>query len=224
MKIFEKVKAWRERPIEKNFQVLLRKFRRLSISTFEAWKGYDFSGVISNADLKGNAESMANATAYQAYSPDQTLELLNELFLWKTDFRRFIDVGCGKGRQCIHVARRLDFPEVLGIDFSEELVSIAKVNLGRSNDKVKRSTRFITADARNWKLPEGRNVVFLFNPFDSELLDAFVKNNVDNFLNDGSVIVYASDNNCEALIENGFDVIYRSIEIRSSILVLAKRN
>ena len=224
MRIFEKVKVWWERPIEKNFVVLLRKFRRLSISIFEAWMGYDFSGLISNADLKGNAESISNATAYQAYSPDQTIELLNELFLWKTDFRRFIDVGCGKGRQCIHIAHQLNFPEVLGIDFSEDLVSIANANLARSNEKVKNSTRFITADARNWKLPHGRNVVFLFNPFDSELLNAFVKNNLDNFLNDGSVIVYASDNNCEVLLERGFNMIYRSIEIRSSILVLAKRN
>jgi len=224
MKIIEKVKVWRARPIEKNFVVLSRKFRRLSISIFEAWRGYDFSGVISNTDLKGNAESIANATAYQAYSPDQTMELLNELFLWKTDFMRFIDVGCGKGRQCIHVAHRLDFSEVLGIDFSKDLVSIANQNREQSSEKVKKSTKFITADARYWKLPEGRNVVFLFNPFDSELLDAFVKNNLDSFLNDGSVIIYASDNNCEVLLENGFNVIYRSIEIRSSILVLAKIN
>ncbi len=219
MSILRKIETWLKRPIEKNFLVLIRKLRRFYILVYEKICGYDFSGVIKNTDLNGSSESLANATAYQAYYPDSTISLVQELVGLDSEFVRFIDVGCGKGRQCIHVARRFAFSEVLGMDFDCDLVSIANENLSLAGEDVASRTKFLVADARHWRLPAGKNIVFLFNPFDSELLSKFIANNISNFRDHGSVLIYASDNCRKVIQAAGFDVIFRSLEIRSSFFV-----
>jgi hypothetical protein len=50
-------------------------------------------------------------------------------------------------------------------------------------------------------------------------LSNFVANNVDNFRDHGSVLIYVSDNCRKVIQAAGFDMIYRSLEIRSSFFV-----
>jgi SAM-dependent methyltransferase len=59
--------------------------------------------------------------------------------------RRVLDIGCGAGETSIAVARRCPDAEVVGIDFSEALVTVA-----RQRDPETSNLRFETADASRW--------------------------------------------------------------------------
>jgi len=69
-------------------------------------------------------------------------------FLNKVKVKRVIDVGCGSGRYAVELAKR-GF-EVVGVDFSEEMTSLAKRQAEREG--VAEHCRFICADFLDLKL------------------------------------------------------------------------
>jgi SAM-dependent methyltransferase len=84
----------------------------------------------------------------------------------------FIDLGCGKGLPLL-VADRLGFHEAIGVDFAPELTSIARKNatlVGAKNVKV------IDSDAASFQFPDGKLVVFLFNPFGDAVMAQVLEN------------------------------------------------
>lgn len=126
--------------------------------------------------------------------------------------RYFIDVGCGKGKQCIYAKKYFKFEKVIGIDFSNELIDIANRNL--SNIKYKNVELFV-ADAVDWKLPNEYCFIFIYNPFNEVILNKFILNNIDNFKNNGSVVCYANDLYRKVFADFGFETIYRDHESNS---------
>lgn len=85
----------------------------------------------------------------------------------------FVDVGAGMGRAVL-LAREYPFKQIVGIELSPHLAEIARDNLARSHgfDVACRDVRLIRADARKRRMPGGELVVFLYNPFDAQALDA----------------------------------------------------
>ncbi len=73
------------------------------------------------------------------------------------------------------------------------------------------------ADAREWKIPDGNNLIFLFNPFNEVLLNIFLSSNLDHFSKYPSIIAYAHDVHRHAVERFGFDMIYRSHRNRNSL-------
>lgn len=161
--------------------------------------------------------SIANACDYHPYGNPNFKNLIDEAILVEGSFDRFIDIGCGKGKQCIYAARYFDFKQVLGVEFSKPLVDIAELNF-----RLFKSDRLsvINEDATNWRIPDGRAVIFLFNPFNEVILDIFIRQNIDHFRKFNSVIAYANDLHRDILEGFGFKIIYRSQKIRNSILIL----
>jgi SAM-dependent methyltransferase len=83
----------------------------------------------------------------------------------------FVDIGSGMGRAVL-LASEYPFKQVLGIELSPALHAVASTNLSRARNFTARcrDLRLHCGDARRARLPKGDLVVFLFNPFDDEVL------------------------------------------------------
>jgi SAM-dependent methyltransferase len=95
------------------------------------------------------------------------------------DLRRyvFLDMGAGKGR-CLLMAAEYPFKKIIGVEYSEALAAIARVNISTySSQTVKcRDITCFCADASDFALPEQPLVIYLFNPFQGTVMDRVIKN------------------------------------------------
>jgi CelD/BcsL family acetyltransferase involved in cellulose biosynthesis/16S rRNA G966 N2-methylase RsmD len=84
----------------------------------------------------------------------------------------FVDLGAGKGRVLLLAALR-PFRRVVGVEISSTLHAEALANaasFGRRNPRA-RPIECVLADASEYEFPEGDLVVFLYNPFDAQLME-----------------------------------------------------
>jgi SAM-dependent methyltransferase len=88
----------------------------------------------------------------------------------------FVDVGAGMGRALL-LAARLRFKRLIGIEYSSELVAIARRNTqaARGLDIDPEKLEVAHADAITYQLPNEPLVIFLYNPFDCEAMGEFVE-------------------------------------------------
>ncbi len=89
----------------------------------------------------------------------------------------FLDLGCGKGR-VLAVASELAFREVVGIELSPELARSARDNarVVATRFPARPAIRVVTGDAVDPELAPGDLVIFLYNPFDMDLMAQLVAN------------------------------------------------
>jgi SAM-dependent methyltransferase len=81
-----------------------------------------------------------------------------------------VDVGSGLGRVALHAARR-PFRQIVGVEISPALHEVAKENRAAyRGDLACRDVRLVRADAAGFTFPRGDLVVYLYNPFRSEIL------------------------------------------------------
>jgi SAM-dependent methyltransferase len=89
----------------------------------------------------------------------------------------FLDYGCGMGRAVVLAARE-PFRRVLGIEIDAILSEIARQHIAAARQRGKLrcpEAQIITTDAAAWQVPEDVTVVFLFNSFTGELLEAVLE-------------------------------------------------
>ena len=205
--LFYKIQKWLKEPIFIKVQSIARRYYEYKNIYFSKINSLDFEGYIPCTDLTVDSQlSKVNGTAYQAYGSYYFFILINFALMMNAKPKYFIDIGCGKGKQCIYAKKYFDFNSIIGIDFSKELIDIANNNLSSLNFK---NIRFYLADAIKWRLPDDYCMVFLYNPFSEIILEKFILNNLDNFIKHGSVICYANDMHRNILINSGFQIIYR---------------
>ena len=99
----------------------------------------------------------------------------------------FIDVGCGNGLPLVFVKKKFDFQSVSGFDHIKEVVERSKDNVARAGLK---DINIFIADAKYFKLDNKKYFLYMFNPFDADIMNEFMKNNIDIMQKTGSVIAY----------------------------------
>ena len=124
--------------------------------------GCDTSGMIHRRRLG------PEATDYQAVDPDVFRATIAHIARQPgEDISRFtfVDLGCGKGRALL-LAEEYEFKKIVGVDFAKRLVKIASHNAA-----IVESQRItvIHGDVRDFDLPPGPLVVFLYNPFSERI-------------------------------------------------------
>ncbi len=82
----------------------------------------------------------------------------------------FCDLGCGKGRVLL-VAADLPFAHVIGVEVEEALYRTALRNVEPLSERIE----VFWLDATQFQLPAGPLVLFLFNPFEGEVLDDILR-------------------------------------------------
>ena len=83
----------------------------------------------------------------------------------------FADYGCGKGRAVLLAARH-PFKKVVGVEISTALCEIAEANVKAAAPILNsKNIDIIDADATTFEPPADLNVVFMYNPFDANIVE-----------------------------------------------------
>ncbi len=131
---------------------------------------------ISSKDLKIESKNKEFAFRYEPipnkdfYASMKYLNIQHEEYV-------FIDVGAGKGRALL-LASDYPFKEFIGIEFSKEVYNIANSNINKfiSINKKNYNYNLLYMDATEYTFPNENIILFLYNPFDGQVLYNFIDN------------------------------------------------
>jgi SAM-dependent methyltransferase len=143
---------------------------------FDTMYGTDTAKILSVGALDIPDALLAHANRYEAVMPEVFDFIMDRLQLRHEDYL-LVDVGSGKGRALL-LASRLPFKGVIGIEISAALTEIAEHNIrifGEENKRC-RSIQVVCVDATAYELPLENMVLYLYNPFDAQVMRAFVSN------------------------------------------------
>jgi SAM-dependent methyltransferase len=87
----------------------------------------------------------------------------------------FMDFGCGMGRAII-AAATLPYREIIGIDVSDQLLSLARKNVDAMRGRKAGHIQLAVADAARYDIPDSVNLMYFYNPFHGEVLHRVVEN------------------------------------------------
>jgi len=116
------------------------------------------------------ATGKAGAVYYASGNYSETRELLRRLNLKPLD--TFVDVGAGKGR-VLCLAAQYKMQKVIGVEYSAELATVAQRNVDRLRGRQTPVEIHIQA-AEEFDYA-GATVIYLFNPFEAEILDLVLR-------------------------------------------------
>jgi SAM-dependent methyltransferase len=138
---------------------------------------YDFeSGADTTAANVGWRTRLLAALAgapYQPSEPQLFHEMLRALPGELSGFT-FVDVGSGKGRALL-LAAEYPFVRIVGVELVPELHAIAVANIEKWREKNgARAIASRIGDARDFEIPQGPLVVYLFNPLPEAALARFM--------------------------------------------------
>lgn len=114
----------------------------------------------------------------------------------------FCDLGCGKGRVLL-VAAEKGFRRVVGVEVDESLYRTAL----RNAESPAHGIEVFWMDAAQFPMPRGPLVLFLFNPFDADVLGEVLAGvGADRERNRPLWIVYLNPIHGDLLDDAGFEV------------------
>lgn len=134
------------------------------------WGGVDFSSEFENIPKEiGNR--------YTATSPRILWNAkMKELMKNFSEKDSILDVGCGKGRMLVFF-KKYSFAKVDGLEYSNELVEIAKSNMSKLN----LDCRIYQGNAKEWDKYGNYNVFYLFNPFNGSTMEGFINKLIESY-------------------------------------------
>lgn len=157
---------------------LVGRFHRLSDRRFDARRGVETVANVDAADLADVIDLTGYEGDEEMYAGTPSL-LFGALHAPLSDMDRaettYIDVGCGKGRMLIQ-AIEAGFCNVVGVEFAKPLAELARKNLNLALGGKNGNWRVEEADARTYRYPDGPIAVFIYNPFDPPVFEAFLAN------------------------------------------------
>ena len=145
------------------------------VHPFDRFYGTDTSGYVGVEQLPEGTSGACHAMAYAGSQPSVVRAALRCLPAAK-DYS-FIDLGCGKGRALL-VASELPFKALMGVELNSGLARIAERNatIIKQPEQGQTLVRIIVGDASAFPLPPGNLVLFMYHPFDAELIAKVVAN------------------------------------------------
>jgi hypothetical protein len=140
--------------------------RFLEETAFDLRYGVDTAGIVNPEQQDG---AWAHAVHYQAVPSRLFREVMHKLPIDPADCV-FVDIGAGKGKAVL-LASRMPFRRIIGVELSPRLADAANRNL--SGDRGARRSgpaEVVCGDAASFRFPHDPLVVYLFNPFDAQML------------------------------------------------------
>jgi SAM-dependent methyltransferase len=143
---------------------------RPAVHPFDEEYGTETSGLVSGGGLFSGHENDRFSVAYYGVSPSR---MRRALVQWRetpgtgdVGEYSFVDIGSGKGRAML-LASELPFREVVGVELNTSLYAAAEKNLEdwRAAGRAVCPMRLVQGDALSLELPQGRLLIFLYNPF-----------------------------------------------------------
>lgn len=212
-----KARGWLGRPLWDQALGVAHRLDKIRDARFERANGLDLSSEVQHEQLAtDDAAAAAQATCYQASASTLLKLAIAEADKAGLAFDNFVDIGCGKGKICLDARRLGRFGRVVGVDFSKALVATAEQNARKCGyaDNIE----LVCADATQYDLPDGANLVYLFNPFGAAILKAFVERNLARLSDGRSCVAYVFDEHRAIFADLGFETLFRNQTLRMSLL------
>ncbi|MCA9178114.1 MAG: class I SAM-dependent methyltransferase [Planctomycetales bacterium] len=143
-----------------------RVLRRLQSAVMERWLGIHTRGSI-------HANQLGSTGVRYGYQPIdyQSFYAAMRAIEWR-ESDVFADYGCGLGRAVI-LAARYPLRRVIGVELSESLCAAARENVRRARRRLRcPSVEIVCADATTYVTPDDLSLLFMYNPFGADVLDA----------------------------------------------------
>ena len=111
---------------------------------------------------------------YQHSPSKQIWEILSELDILYRDYF-FVDYGSGLGN-VLFIATIFPFKRIMGVEISQKLHAEAKMNIAEYQDNRRESKiECYSIDARDFEIPDGNVVFFIFNPFGAKIMEKVIE-------------------------------------------------
>lgn len=136
----------------------------------DTWRG------ITPSQMKTDSGNIDHSEIYTPM-PEKTFHyVLTHLNLDFSDYT-FVDFGAGKGKVLL-MAANYPFKEIIGVEFASNLHEIAEHNIANYRNEQKLCSNITVSldDACNFRLPEGKCLLFLFAPFKGPVLENVLEN------------------------------------------------
>lgn len=148
---------------------------------FDTLFGVDTSGYIGARELATAHAHDAFNNGYSAIAPSVFREAMRR---WqktlspsrgRLEAYSFVDAGAGKGRPVL-LASEFAFRKVIGVEINPALVTIAQWNVGkwRREHCSCAPMRVVCADAASFRWPRTPLLVYLYNPFERQLVERLI--------------------------------------------------
>jgi SAM-dependent methyltransferase len=144
-------------------------------ASFDSERGVDTGGSTQLADLTIEGPNRRFGLIHIASDPEEMADALDSLDRKLEDFT-FIDLGSGKGR-ALFLALPYPFRRIVGVEFALELHRVAEANLMRlaaAGTDVSR-IELVHGDVTSFDFPEEPSVIYLYNPFDGDVMRKMVQ-------------------------------------------------
>lgn len=142
--------------------------RRLSDLAFDWVHGTDTADPVEPGALRVTGPHRERGIRYQITRPRAFRRVLRELDLPPGEV--FVDIGCGKGLVLL-LAREFGFRRIVGVEYAPALCEIARRNLEVAGGPDPSRFAVHCCDAADYDFREEESVIYLFNPFDSFVLE-----------------------------------------------------
>jgi SAM-dependent methyltransferase len=178
-------------------------FRIFEERRFDRKHGVDTAGTLHPRELDITPEEAVTSHRYEGVRPGEIREVISCLGITHQEFT-FVDIGCGKGRALL-IASDFPFKRIIGVELSTELTQVARGNVRRYHSRRQQCTdlQVVCTDATKYTLPPGPVVLYLYNPFEAPVMEAFLAN-VRRALDDEprQVIAVYLNPTCDAVFAN----------------------
>jgi predicted RNA methylase len=143
-------------------------------SSFDRKYGFDTDGKVEVSELGVDEADRDGAMLYYPLKPKILRYVLSSLDIDYADYT-FIDIGAGKGRNLL-VSAAFPFRCRIGVEFSRPLCEIARRNLaiGARHGMANESVEIWEGNALDYVFPQGKLVVLMYYPFQSDVTRAFL--------------------------------------------------
>lgn len=144
---------------------------------FDVLHGVDTFSEAALGELTIESENKQKGRRYEPSQVMPLRRLLRTIQSMLPEDRVLVDIGCGKGR-VLMVASEFGFKSARGVEFAKELCEIARVNCQhyKKNRRVKTEFEIIENDATKYAIRQDENILFMFNPFQDDILAKVIAN------------------------------------------------
>jgi SAM-dependent methyltransferase len=174
---------------------------------FDERRGVDTAGIVHLAALDILSPNKDLGVRYQAANPALVRRLLSQIPI-ETGEYVFMDFGAGKGRTTL-LASEFPFRRIVGVEFSPELVDVARANVVRFRSTAQRcrDIEFLCLDAVDIEIPADPIVLFFYNPFGEAVMHRVMERvcaSLDRHPRPAYVVLIADDELARLVKRGGF--------------------
>jgi hypothetical protein len=148
---------------------------------FDQQWNVDTAGIFRPDETGVHGDNWCYGIRYQAVDATELSGTLKNISISYEEFT-FVDFGSGKGRALI-VAAGFPFKTIIGVEYCDELNTVARENLSRLPAPAQRCPRIeiVHSDATHFTVPHGPLVLYFFNPFGRPVMEQVAQNVADSF-------------------------------------------